>query len=379
MKKIIIFSLAYHPFVGGAEVAIKEITDRLPDHEYHMITNKFQSVWADQEKIGNIIVHRIGTGKKWDKYFYAFRAIFYAKKLHAKIHFDFAWSMMPFYAGLAALGFKTLTRIPYLLTDQSGDSDEFLKKRTWFWEPIYKQIYRQPKISQVISQFLGKRSRSMGNRGEIILVPNGVDLAVFQKSLTPEKTAQLKKELHIQDDETVLITTSRLAYKNAIDDIIKSVNWLIYKMGIKTKLIIIGKGPDEQKLKDLAASQSVSDQVIFLGFKTYQELPPYVEMADIFIRPSLSEGFGNSFVEAMAVDTPIIGTPVGGIPDFLKDGETGLFCEVRNPSSIAKAVERYTRDKDLYQKIVDQGRELAISKYSWDTIAPQMNKIFEMM
>ena len=68
MKKILIFSIAYHPFVGGAEVAIKEITDRLPDFEYYMMTNKFDKTWNNKEKIGNINVIRIGNGKKIDKY-----------------------------------------------------------------------------------------------------------------------------------------------------------------------------------------------------------------------------------------------------------------------------------------------------------------------
>jgi len=56
MKKILIFSLAYHPFVGGAEIAIKEITDHLPNNDYYLITNKFNKNWKDEEKIRNVKV-----------------------------------------------------------------------------------------------------------------------------------------------------------------------------------------------------------------------------------------------------------------------------------------------------------------------------------
>lgn len=378
-KKILIFSIAYHPFVGGAEVAIKEITDRLPDYEYYLLTNKFKAEWPNEEKIGNINVIRIGHGKKSDKYLFPFRAITYAAKLHQKIRFDFTWSMMAFYAGFVALFIKYKTKLPYLLTLQSGDSDAFIRKRTWFWDYYYKRIYREAKVTQAISKFLGQRSRRMGNKGEIILIPNGVDLDVFKLSLSLENKLKLRQELNIANDETVIITTSRLALKNGIDDLIKSVNALIFKIGIKVKLVIIGSGPDEAKLKFLAKNIGVENNVIFMGYMDYKNLPKYVEMADIFIRPSLSEGLGNSFLEAMAVNTPIVGTEVGGIPDFLVDGQTGLFCKVRNPMSIAQAVNKYVQDKELYNTIQVNGRQLVLENYSWDNIADKMSIVFKKM
>jgi len=379
MNKILIFSLAYYPFVGGAEVAIKEITDRLPNNEYYLITNKFNKEWKDKETIGNIKVIRLGEGKKLDKYKYPFRAFKYAVELNKEKKFDFSWSMMAFYAGLSSLLLKYKSKLPYLLTLQSGDSDEFLRKRTWFWSFFYKRIYRKAKITQVISKFLGKRSKSMGNKGKVLLVPNGVDLDIFKPSLSEQDKEKLKKDLGIKKDEVVLITTSRLALKNGIDYLIKSVNFLLFKLGINVKLIILGTGPDEKKLKSLSESLGVSENILFLGFKEYKELPKYVEMADIFIRPSLSEGFGNSFVESMAVNTPIIATEVGGIPDFLKDEETGLFCKVKDYISIAKAVERYTKDIQLYSRIQTKGRELVLEKYSWDKVSKDMERVFNNM
>ena len=379
MKKILIFSLAYHPFVGGAEVAIKEITDRLPNYEYYMITNQFDASWPKEEKIGSINVRRVGNGKKFDKYLYPVRAAIYAINLNRIIKFDFAWSMMAFYAGLAALLFKYNTRVPYMLTLQSGDSDEFLRKRTWFWSYYYHQIYRQPKVTQVISKWLGDRSRRMGNKGEILLVPNAADLNVFKNTLDSAGVSRVRQELGVGEDETMIVTTSRLVLKNGVDDLIKAMHFLVYKLGIKAKLVIFGSGPDEEKLKSLAEEKKVSDNVLFMGYMEYKKLPPYVEAADIFCRPSLSEGFGNSFVEAMAVGTPIIATRVGGIPDFLEDGQTGLFCEVRNSASIAEAVAKYVKNPELYQNIIERGQALVREKYSWDKVASQMDRVYQRM
>ena len=380
MTKILIFSIAYHPFVGGAEIAVKEITDRNSDFEYYLITNKFDASWPDEEKIGNINVRRVGNGKKIDKYFYPLRAFRYARRLHAVVKFDFVWSIMAFYAGITALFFKYFSKVPYLLTLQSGDSDSFVKKRTWWWSFYYKRVYRQAKITQSISSYLAQRSRRMGNqKGEIILLPNGVDLDVFQAKLSIEEKNALRQSLNIQTDEFVLISVSRLVLKNAISDVIKAVNFLLYKSGIKVKLLLLGSGPDEKILKTLATKQGVAEQVLFLGYKNYAEIPKYLEISDVFIRPSLSEGLGNAFLESMAIGVPVVGTKVGGIPDFLTDGETGLFCETSSPSSIALAIEKYHKDKELYQKIKSNGQKLVQENYNWDAIALKMKKIFIKM
>jgi len=69
---------------------------------------------------------------------------------------------------------------------------------------------------------------------------------------------------------------------------------------------------------------------------------------------------------------PIIGTPVGGIPDFLKDGETGLFCEPNNPKSIAEKVKLLLADNSFRQKIVTNAQKLVAEKYDWELVAEQM-------
>ena len=105
-------------------------------------------------------------------------------------------------------------------------------------------------------------------------------------------------------------------------------------------------------------------------------MPRYLAAADVFCRPSLTEGLGNSFLEAMSCGLPIIATPVGGIVDFLRDGETGLACEVRRPMSIALALQRYYEDKELYRRIQKAGQELVRAHYGWNNIAITMNQLF---
>jgi len=117
-------------------------------------------------------------------------------------------------------------------------------------------------------------------------------------------------------------------------------------------------------------------RAFLLGSIPPDDAPKYLAASDIFIRPSLSEGLGSAFLEAMAAGVPIIGTRVGGIPDFLVDGETGLFCEAQNPQSIAEKIKLLLADETLRQKLITNGKKLVAEKYNWNIIVKQMEEIF---
>ena len=131
------------------------------------------------------------------------------------------------------------------------------------------------------------------------------------------------------------------------------------------------------------AGVGVLERVLFTGHLSHDELPLYLHLSDIFVRPSRSEGMGNVFIEAMAAGLPVIGTPVGGITDFLFDPDrtklgkvtpTGLFCDVDDPASIARAAIRLVEDEALRERIVESGSAMVREKYDWDALARAMHE-----
>jgi len=370
--RILIFQHTYFPFVGGAEIAVREITDRLgADFEFDLITAKMDKKLSDFEKIGNINVYRVGKGWIVDKYLYPFIAYRKAIKLNKERKYGIIHGIMATWGGISAMLFKLKNKnVKYLLTMQSGDSDFFMFIRTWFWHPIYKMVYTKADYIQTISNWLAGRARKYGYNGEIKVVPNGVDLDKFR--MQNAECRILKSEFGIKDDEKVVITVSRLVKKNG-------VNYLIEAMAKvnKCKLLILGIGKDEKKLKKLVKKLNIEDRVFFLGHIKHNELTKYLWVSDIFCRPSLTEGFGNVFVEAMAAGLPVIASPVGGIVDFVEDGKTGLFCKVKNPKSIANVINKLLKDKELYNRIVENGLEMVKEKYDWDYISVEMANIYK--
>jgi len=369
--RVLIFSLAYLPFVGGAELAVKEITNLIDDIDFDMVTVNLDGKQSARERIGNINVYRTGKGKA-SKYIFPAAAYKLAQELHKQNHYDAVWAIMANQAGLAALLFKKkYPDVKYLLTLQEGDSLKSIWLRTWFIRPWYKNIYRRADRIQSISNFLKERAIKYGYKGKIELVPNGVDAINFNNNSTAEERASLRNKIGLKSDDKVLISASRLVKKNGLDILIKSIK------DLNVKVIILGTGKQESKLKALAQELGLRDKVLFLGHVGHKNLPCYLKASDIFIRPSRSEGLGTAFLEAMSVGLPIIATRVGGIPDFLIEKETGLFCELNNPRDLREKIELLLKDKELREKLIINGRNLVLENYNWESISQKINRILK--
>ncbi len=375
-EPIVIFSTAYFPLVGGAEVAMKEITDRLPNETFHLVTARIRSGLVSTERIGNVQVHRLGVGHPIDKYLLPFLSPWKAWMIQRHVERPIAWALMASFGGFGALFYTWLRpKARFLLTLQEGDPLEYIDKRVGIFQSIFKQIFRRADAVQAISYFLADWAVRMGARVIPEVVPNGVDIERFSVVLNDGEREQIRSRLGYGSDDVVLITTSRLTLKNGIDDVIRALP----ELPERVKFLVVGEGEDREQLLALMKEKQVEDRVQLLGKRDHAELPKLLLVSDMFIRASLSEGLGISFLEAMAVGLPVIATPVGGIPDFLKDGETGVFCEPRDAGSVAVAVKRLLDDQSLIKKLRQQGPDLVQKSYDWELIARRMGEIIQAL
>ena len=387
MKKVLIFSLAYFPkYVGGAEVAIKEITDRIApsDIEFHIICLRLGPALADREKIGNVLVHRVGFGNTstWNKFLFQFLAAWKALRLHRQERFDAIWAMMAHSCGVPAALFKLFRpRVPYLLTLQEGDPPERIERVMLPLWPLFSRAFTSADRVQTISTFLARWARRRGFRGPLEIVPNAVDVKHFSQEYPSAVINEIKDKLGKKMGDVFLITTSRLVHKNAVDVCLRALPLLPENV----HFLILGVGPDEAKLKKLAASLKVEKRVQFLGQISHDELPKYLKASDIFTRPSRSEGMGNSFVEAMAAGLPVIATQEGGIADFLFDEKrnpdkpvTGFAVNKDSPQEIAAQVKNIMEHPEKMRAVVATAKAMVVEKYDWEIIARTMReKVFE--
>lgn len=399
MRRILIFSLNYYPhFIGGAEVALKEITDRISPEEieFHMVTLRMDSDLPKTEHIGNVIVHRIGPTRKnpsiadlqkaplhYNKHLYQFLAAWEAQKLHVKFRFDGVWAMMAHSCGIPAGIFKTCNpKVRYLLTLQEGDPPEHIERLAKPVWPLFKQGFTSADHLQPISNFLLAWGKRMGFAGDSVVIPNAVDTAKFMQRYSPEEVSKMKQSLSKKPDDVFLVTTSRLVHKNAVDDVIRALPLLPENVSF----LVYGIGPDEEKLHMLAEELGVSERARFMGQIGHAEMPLMLTACDIFIRPSRSEGMGNSFVEAMAARLPVIATQEGGIADFLYDETrnpeketTGWAVDSDSPVQIAQAVTDILAHPEKVSRVRDTALAMVQKRYDWDTVAKDMKGLFARM
>lgn len=381
MKRVLIVSLAYYPRVGGAEVAIKEITDRISDVEFEMVTLQFGGA-PKKEQMGRVLVHRVGFGPAYlSKILFVPLAAICAWQLHRARPFDGAWAMMSYMVlPLVLLRFFGV-RVPYVLNLQDGDSFDQVFSR-WYILPIRPLLvwgFRSATIIQPLSHYLADWARACGYRGRIEIIPNGANYQHFSY-VDPRKVQRAAEEIHKKEKGIALVSTSRLVHKNALDDVIRSLKFLpdavvFYNFGF---------GPDKEMLEALARKEGVAGRVFLLPHPGLDTLPHYLQACTIFIRPSRTEGFGVSFIEAFAAGLPVIATQEGGIADFLFDAKrnphkdpTGWAVDKDSPEQIAHAVETILADREKTAVTVAHAKKLALEKYDWNLIAKDMReKVF---
>jgi len=397
MKRILVFSLAYYPrHYGGAEVAIKEITDRIDpsDIEFHLVVLRFDSTLPKVEKIGNVLVHRIGFARPnptmadlrkfplhYNKYFFQFAAAFKGLSLHRRYHYDALWALMAHSCGVPAAIFKLFKpRIPFILTLQEGDPPEYIERLMRPLWPLFSRAFTSADMMQTISTFLGKWGRRRGFTGPLEVVPNAVDTKHFSMEHPAAVINEIKDKLGKRMGDVFVITTSRLVHKNAVDDVIRALPILPGNV----HFIVLGIGPDEEKLKRLAVELKVAARVQFLGQIGHIDMPKYLKASDIFIRPSRSEGMGNSFVEAMAAGLPVVATQEGGLSDFIFDEKrnpdqpiTGWAVDKDSPTQIAVTIKDIMARPEKVRAVVATAKEMVIEKYDWNIVAKDMReKVF---
>ena len=331
--RVLILTTEYLPKLGGSEIAIYNLTKRLPEVEFDIVSSGFGGKW---------LLPITGFVK-------AFR-----KK------YDVVHAFQASYAGGAGYFLKLFfPRTPFIVTLQEGKK---LEQQSWFVWFFRRVILRKADVITAISTYLLEYGRRENPKAKTYLLPNGV-------TISPQPPLIYKRGSKGGVVERTIITVSRLVPKNGLDVLIRAMVLLP-----EYELVIAGSGPQEQELKKLIRDLNIADRVKFLGTVSQEELPALLATSGLFVRPSRSEGLGVAFLEAMAAGIPVIAPLVGGIPDFLKEGETGLFCEVDHPQSIARAV-RKLEDSVLREKVIKNGLMLVQEKYNWDILAKQYEEL----
>lgn len=190
----------------------------------------------------------------------------------------------------------------------------------------------------------------------VLYIPNAIDL---------EDLPREAKRFHDQQ----IVYNGRLSREKGVDILLEG----FLNSDLKAKLVLIGSGPLEEKLREMARND---DRVIFTGQLPRQEALKIVKGSDVFVLPSIHEGLSTALLEAMALEVPVVATRVGGNTEIVTDGETGLLV-YPNPQAIIKAISRLLEDREFAKKLAHKAYQKVLEQYTWRVVYTKYKEVYK--
>lgn len=197
-----------------------------------------------------------------------------------------------------------------------------------------------------ISEAVAEQFAPLRDRLQVRVIYNGVPLERFAPGPPP---AGLRAELGLREDDEVIAVVGRLTPWKGHETLLEAVR-LIRAGHPRARLLVVGavafwEQAYEEQLKQKARELAVDDITVWTGFRS--DVADILRLCDVFVLPSVNEPFGRALIEAMAVGKPVIGTRSGGVPEVVKEGQSGLLVEPRNPAALAVTLDRLLGEPSL--------------------------------
>lgn len=255
----------------------------------------------------------------------------------------------------------------------------------WSMLPGARQALRRIGTTTDVVTFVSKYTRSrfasaFGRLAALEHLPSGVDTEQFRPDFAARKEIRTRYGL---GDRPVVVCVSRLWPRKGQDMLIRSLPAIRQRVP-EAALLLVGGGPYEDRLRQLAAQLDVEDHVILTGRVPWEELPAHYVAGDVFAMPCRThgrgldvEGLGIVYLEASASGLPVVAGNSGGAPETVLDGVTGNVVDGRDLPTIAKKVGDLLADPTLATEMGEAGRRWVSRHWRWEDIAHRLTRLLD--
>ena len=363
--KVLIATGIYPPSVGGPATYSKLLYDNLPSHDIDVVVASFDNLRALPvgvrhflyfikvliEGIGKDIIYAqdpvsVGYPAMW-------AAKILKKKFVLKIVGDYAWEQ-----GVQRFGVQE-------------SLDDFVKDLRDYSPKVLRMKKIQKKVAEradkiiVPSRYLKKIVGQWGiNENKINVIYNAFE-GVGE---LPDNMANLRDEVGFVGP--TIVTAGRLVPWKGFETLVSVVDELKDEFKY-IKLLIIGGGPDKQKLEQLIVKKQLFKNVLLTGVMDKQNLFKHISAADLFVLNTGYEGFSHQLLEVLALKTPIITTRIGGNPEIIIDGENGLLVNYDDKEELKDAIRKVLNNKSLAEGFVTKGGD-SVKEFSLNRMITEL-------
>jgi len=383
-----IFTESYPPLVNGVSTSILMLEHALTKlgHEVFIITVSDNKKDYVLENNGHIL--RLPSVNLANCYDYKMTSVYPIKAVNMikKMNLDVIHSNVEFTVGIFARVVSEQLSIPLVHTYHTNweDYTHYITKNKKILDDICKKLlkylvvfFEDKTVTELIvpsNKIYNLFKDKYKFTKNIHIIQTGIETSKFYKEKFNLKDINsLKKKIGIKKKDFVVMTVSRLAKEKSVDRIINNHKELVKKYS-NMKLLIVGDGPDIDKLKDEAKSLGVSDSVIFTGKVPLSDIPIYYQLGNVFVTASKSETQGLTVVEAISSSLPVVAVKDDSfVNSVIEDFNGFVFTDdEKYINSISKLYE----DKDLYNRLSNQSRLLS-EDFSSEYFALKVLKVYE--
>jgi N-acetyl-alpha-D-glucosaminyl L-malate synthase BshA len=268
---------------------------------------------------------------------------------------------------LARESIKQKRYVPVITTLHGTDITLVGADRSYL--PITRYGLQQSDGVTSVSRFLKQATIETFDFDEIEVIPNFICPCHYKK--LPE--SPLRKELAPAGEKLLVHVSNFRPVKRPLDCI--EIFAKVRQKGGKARLVMVGDGPERSACYYRAEQSGVKNDTVFVGKQA--NIADYLGVADVFLLPSELESFGLAALEAEACEVPVVATRIGGIPEVVVEGETGLLSDVGDTEKMSDDVMKFLQDEEMRLTFGRKAREFAVSRYSTDLIIPQYIAFYE--
>ncbi|MFS0555181.1 glycosyltransferase [Brevibacillus sp. 179-C9.3 HS] len=281
-----------------------------------------------------------------------------------------------FFSRLAARGMK----VPLLTTVHSSLRYDYTSSLAYVIVSMMEVSTRHWNRHYIaISGAIADILRGQGVRSsDISVIYNGMDMAPYrQNHLREDDRRRLRAEWNIPEDAFLFGTAARFVPVKGLPILLDAFHAFVKDKEEAPYLVLIGDGSERAVLEAKVQELGLESCVRFAGFR--QDIPACLHAIDGFVHSSLYEGLGYTIIEAMASEVPVVASNVGGVKEFVFEGETGLIVEPGNPASLANAMERLWSSPQLRETMVQNALDKVESTFTIQLMTEQIIALYRKL
>ncbi len=245
-------------------------------------------------------------------------------------------------------------------------TSHFLKRAdSWFWRPLFRRFIEAADYNLAASREIARVAERIAPGRRVEALTNGVETTFFRRTepaLPPPPEGRRR-----------IIVPRRLFPKNGVEYFVRAMPLILERLDVEA--LVVGDGPERDRLEALAAELGVADRIRFLGARPHHEMPALLSSAELAVFPSLMEATSVAALEAMACEVPVAASRVGGLPEIV-DGEVGGLFEPADPAGLAASVVALLTSPRL-REMGREARRRVVERWSNERLARRHLEIYE--